>query len=419
MVSIKRDRKTVALIVAAGRGERFGALQPKQYCSLAGQPVLRRTVTAFLDHPGIDAVQVVIRPDHAELYENAVAGLPLPAPLFGGATRQETVANSLDALKTQGFETVLVHDGARPMVSARIITDVLRALADGADGVIPALPVTDTLKRADADGLIETSVDRAGLWRAQTPQGFDLEKLCAAYARCDALAGLTDDASVFEAAGLPVQIVPGGADNLKITTQDDMIAAETLLYARAADTRTGTGYDVHRLVEKSDDTHRLMLCGVEVEHTHYLEGHSDADVGLHAITDAILGAIGDGDIGRHFSPKDPRWKGADSAAFLEHAVSLAHALGGFVSHVDLTLICEAPKIGPRRENMRRRIAEIIGIDITRVSLKATTTEGLGFTGRREGIAAQALATVRLPLGAGARKTDMPQTGTTEGEKWAA
>ncbi|MFM2042203.1 MAG: bifunctional enzyme IspD/IspF [Pseudomonadota bacterium] len=385
----------LALIVAAGRGARFGTDIPKQYLALAGQSVLARTVAAFQRHPAITGVRVVINPDHRDLYDRAVAGLDLPDPIAGGDTRQQSVRNGLEALAggvagAGAPDLVLIHDGARPLVDAGTITRVVAALADG-PAAIAATPVADTLKRA-REGEVVGTVDRTGLWRARTPQGFHFREILAAH-RATSGMDLTDDAAVAEEVGMPVRLIPSDPDNLKITHTQDLARAERLIMAELSDIRLGTGFDVH----KFDAGDHVWLCGVKVPHSHTLEGHSDADVGLHALTDAILGAIADGDIGSHFPPTDMRWKGADSARFLAHAGDLVRARGGVIAHVDVTLICERPKIGPHREAMRARIAEILGLVIGRVAVKATTTEGLGFTGRREGIAAQAAATIRLPF----------------------
>jgi 2-C-methyl-D-erythritol 4-phosphate cytidylyltransferase/2-C-methyl-D-erythritol 2,4-cyclodiphosphate synthase len=382
--------KTIALIVAGGKGQRLGNPLPKQYLTLAGQAVIRRTVEAFRRHPRIDAVRVVYRAKDHDLYEQALAGLDILAPVAGGAERQDSVRAGLESLVAFEPSTVLIHDAARPMVDSATIDRTLDALADH-DGAIAALPVTDTLKRADGSR-IETTVERAGLWRAQTPQTFHFDRILKAHRAAEGLA-LGDDAAVAERAGLTVALVMGHEDNLKITTSEDLVRTEQLLQSTLLDVRVGNGFDVHKFNEGAFVT----LCGLQVPHTHGLEGHSDADVGLHAITDAILGAIGAGDIGQHFSPMDARWKGADSSQFLAHAASLVHERGGIVAHVDLTLICERPKIGPHRVAMVKRVAEILGLSEDRVSVKATTTEGLGFTGRQEGIAGQATATVRLPL----------------------
>ncbi len=375
--------RTLALIVAAGRGHRAGEGLPKQYRVVGGKAVLRRTAEAFLAHDQVDGVQVVIHPDDRALYDAAVEGMDLLLPVNGGATRQESVKFGLEALTA---DRVLIHDAARPFVPPAVIDRVLAAL-DNEDGVIPALAVSDSLRRGGNH--IEGEVDRDGLYRAQTPQGFRYTAILAAHRAATVEA--TDDAAVLRAAGGKVAMVEGDEANMKLTTPADFARAETLL-AAAMTSRTAMGYDVHRFGAGD----HIWLCGLKIPHTHGLVGHSDADVGLHAITDALLGTIGDGDIGQHFPPSDPQWKGAASDRFLDHAAQLVRARGGRIDHVDLTIIAEAPKVGPHRDAMRQRIAAILGIGFGSVSVKATTTEGLGFTGRREGIAAQAVATVRLP-----------------------
>ncbi len=387
--------EAAALVVAAGRGHRFGAEMPKQFLSLAGKPVLRHSLEAFATHPAVAAVQTVIHPDDRDLYDTAAAGLDLRPPADGGATRQDSVRLGLAALADLAPKRVLIHDGARPFVSGEIIDRVLAGL-ESHPGVIPAVPVADTLKRVE-DGSVSGTVDRSGLWRAQTPQGFRYADILAAHAD---FAGreMTDDAALLEAAGLTVGIVEGAERNFKITSKDDMERAEGLLAGGRRETRCGTGFDVHRFGPPVPGGLTIQLCGLAVPHDRALLGHSDADVGLHAITDAILGALGQGDIGSHFPPSDPQWKGADSAVFLCAAGELAAARDGRIVHLDVTLICEAPKIGPRREAMVARIAEILELDPGRISVKATTTESLGFTGRREGIAAQAIASLELPGG---------------------
>lgn len=381
--------KVAAVIVAAGRGSRAGPGAPKQYRLLAGEPVLRRTLAAFAYHPDISAVQAVIHPDDAEAYETAAHGLShlLPA-MPGGATRQASVLAGLEALAgTVAPDLVLIHDGARPFVSRRLISDCIAGLASH-DGVLAALPLTDTIRQG-AKGIAGETVPRDGLWRAQTPQGFRFMSILAAH-RAAAGGDFTDDAAVAAAAGIHVALIEGDEDNFKITSGADLERAERMLM-RGDETRTGMGYDVHRFGPGD----HVWLCGVKVPHIAGLEGHSDADVGLHALTDAILGAIGAGDIGKHFPPSDPLWKGASSDRFLAHAAQLARDAGGTISNVDVTLVCEAPKISPHTDAMCTRIAAILEIDVSRVSVKATTTEGLGFTGRREGIAAQAVATLRI------------------------
>jgi 2-C-methyl-D-erythritol 4-phosphate cytidylyltransferase/2-C-methyl-D-erythritol 2,4-cyclodiphosphate synthase len=293
----------------------------------------------------------------------------------------------LAALAQDAPDYVLIHDAARPLVSSKVIGAVVAALESGADGALPVVAVSDTLRRLDADGCW-TLVPRENLYRAQTPQGFVYAKIAAAH-RDHASRDVTDDVALAELAGLKVQMVEGEEKNIKVTRKEDFALAEKLL--GAGDVRTATGYDVHKFMEGD----HIWLCGLKIAHSHGLEGHSDADVGLHAITDALLGCIGEGDIGQHFPPTDERWKGAASWKFLDHARGLVAAKGGIINHVDVTIICERPKVGPHRQAMREKIAEILQIDVTRVSVKATTTEGLGFTGRREGIAAQAMATVKL------------------------
>jgi 2-C-methyl-D-erythritol 4-phosphate cytidylyltransferase / 2-C-methyl-D-erythritol 2,4-cyclodiphosphate synthase len=378
---------TVALVVAAGRGQRFGAAVPKQYLPLAGKPVLRHGVEAFARHPSVDAVRVVIHGDDRQLYDAALSGLTLLPPVEGGATRQESVRRGLESLAGLACERVLIHDAARPLVDAAVIDRTLAAL-DHAAGAIPALPIADTVKRAE-DGLIAETLDRTKLFRAQTPQTFRYAEILAAH-RAAAGRELTDDAAVAEASGLAVALVAGAEDNFKVTNETDLLRAQRLL-APAVDLRCGNGFDVHRFCPGD----KVMLCGIAVPHDRGLEGHSDSDVGLHSLTDALLGAVGAGDIGMHFPPSDPQWRGADSARFLAHAASLVAARGGRVVSVDVTLICERPRIGPYRQAMVERVATILGIDASRVSVKATTTEGLGFTGRQEGIAAQATASVLL------------------------
>ena len=378
--------RTVALVVGAGEGQRFGGELPKQYHLLAGVAVMRRSLKAFMDHPDVSVVQAVIHPNHHELYDAAVQGLALPVPVDGGATRQGSVLNGLESLNADEPSTVLIHDAARPLVDPGIISRVLAALQTS-PGAIPALAVADTLKRSDGQ-FVETTVDRQGLWRAQTPQGFHYQNILAAHRQASG-DELTDDAAVAERAGLAVAIVEGSEDNVKVTRTGDMVRAERIL--GAGETRTGLGFDVHRFGPGD----HVMLCGVKVPHEFGLEGHSDADVGLHAVTDALLGAIGEGDIGTHFPPSDPQWKGTESDIFLRHAGDMIAGKGGRISNIDVTLICEQPKIGPHRAAMIKRMAEILSITEHRISIKATTTERLGFTGRGEGIAAQAAATVVL------------------------
>ena len=380
-----------ALIVAGGRGSRFGGDIPKQYAFLEGEPVLRRTVTVFQAVPGIDRIQVVIGPGDQALYDAAVAGLDLPPPVEGGVSRQHSVLNGLEALTVHPPDLVAIHDAARPFIRRDDIAACLKALdKPGVDGVVLGVPLADTLKRVQGDAVAET-VPRAQLWRAQTPQVFRYPVLLAAHRAAASLArqeatALTDDAAVAERAGLKVTMVAGHEDNRKITTAEDLRQAMTM------ETRTAFGFDVHGF----GPGNAVMLGGIAIPHTHALAGHSDADVALHALTDAVLGTIAAGDIGMHFPPSDPQWRGASSHRFLRHAVDLLQAAGGRIVHLDLTVVCQAPRIGPHRDAMVESIARIAGVERGRVSVKATTTEGLGFTGRREGIAAQAIATVELP-----------------------
>ena len=381
-----------ALIVAAGRGSRFGGPLPKQYALLGGQPVLRHTLVVFQAAPGISSQRVVIAAGDEAHYEAASAGLGLPPPVLGGASRQHSVLNGLEALAGEAPDLVAIHDAARPFVRVVDISACLAAAArPGVEGAVLGVPLADTLKRVGSDGGISGTVSRAHLWRAQTPQVFRFASLLVAHRAAAALGAdeataLTDDAAVAERAGLKVVMVSGSDDNSKITTSED------LLRASVVETRTAFGVDVHGFAPGN----AVMLGGVSIPHTHSLSGHSDADVALHALTDALLGTIGAGDIGQHFPPSDPQWRGASSDRFLRHAVELVAARGGRIVHLDLTLVCEAPRIGPHREAMVASIARIAGVDRERVSVKATTTEGLGFTGRREGIAAQAVATVEVP-----------------------
>jgi 2-C-methyl-D-erythritol 4-phosphate cytidylyltransferase/2-C-methyl-D-erythritol 2,4-cyclodiphosphate synthase len=385
----------VALVVAGGRGSRFGPGTPKQYRLLGGVPVLRRAVAAFVAHPRVSAVRVVIHPEDEASYHESVGNMQLLPPTPGGPSRQESVRRGLESLADYPPQSVLIHDAARPFVKAHLLDRVMEALACW-DGVVPALPVVDTLKRGEAvrgeqNPPVAGTVDRDGLWRAQTPQAFHYASILHAHRSCVGLC-LTDDAAIAEHAGLRVGLVRGDEDNLKVTTEDDLCRGERLL-AGASEIRSGFGFDVHRF-GKGD---AVMLCGVAVPHDRGLLGHSDADVGLHALTDALLGTIAAGDIGSHFPPSDPRWRGAPSEVFLRHAAMLVGEAGGAIVNVDVTLICERPKIGPYREAMRIRIADLLALSVRRVSVKATTTEELGFTGRREGIAAQAMANVRLPI----------------------
>ncbi|MGB0694040.1 MAG: bifunctional 2-C-methyl-D-erythritol 4-phosphate cytidylyltransferase/2-C-methyl-D-erythritol 2,4-cyclodiphosphate synthase [Rhodospirillaceae bacterium] len=381
--------KIAALIVAAGRGRRFAAELPKQYHGLAGRPVLRHSLARFAAHPEVALVRTVIHPDDRSLYDECAHGLStLLDPIHGGAERQDSVRLGLESLEEYAPDYVLIHDGARPMVDFALIDRVIVGLSAQA-GALPALAVADTLKRGNGV-LVEATVDRTGLYRAQTPQGFRYADILAAHRAAEGQA-LTDDAVVLEASGGRVGLIEGSEDNFKVTRPEDLARAERLLTG-SAETRLGNGYDVHAF-EPGD---YVTLCGVEIPHNARLKGHSDADVAMHAVTDALLGAIGGGDIGRHFPPSDQRWRGAPSTIFLAHAGALIEALGGRILNIDLTVICEAPKVGPHRAAMVRGLADALGISANRISVKATTSEGLGFTGRQEGIAAIATAAVEVP-----------------------
>ena len=379
--------KVAALIVAAGRGHRFGGEIPKQYCPLYGEPVLRQTLSKFVAHPDVNAIVTVIHPDDRALYDEAAAGLGVIEPVSGGASRQESVYNGLEALANMQPDAVLIHDAARPFFTDALISEIVAAL-DLYVGAAPGIPVADTLKRV-RDGFVETTVDRSDLWRVQTPQGFRYPEILAAH-KAAAGMNLTDDAAIAEKAGFDVVMLEGVEGNMKITRAEDL---DMIGLARAAEWeyRTGQGFDVHRF-EPGD---KLQLCGVSIDHDKSLAGHSDADVGLHALTDAILGAAAAGDIGEHFPPTDPQWRDANSSIFLRYAAKLLMDMDAKIVNVDVTLICEAPKVAPYRAKMRAILADLLNLEVDRVGIKATTTEKLGFTGRREGIAAQALATIRV------------------------
>jgi 2-C-methyl-D-erythritol 4-phosphate cytidylyltransferase/2-C-methyl-D-erythritol 2,4-cyclodiphosphate synthase len=366
---------------------------PKQYRQLAGEPMIRLSLSLFSWHGQIGAVQAVIHPDDRTAYEAAAAGLRVLPPVLGGATRQASVRAGLEALGARAPDIVLVHDAARPYCSTELIS---RAIAAGATtgAAIPALEVTDTIKRIDADNHVVGTVERAPLRAVQTPQAFAFPALLQAHRRAakEGREDFTDDAALAEWAGLKVAVFAGESGNVKLTTEDDFARAEARRVASLPDLRMATGFDVHAFA----DGDHVMLGGVRIAHDRGLSGHSDADVVLHALVDAILGALADGDIGQHFPPTDPRWRGAPSDQFLKFAVERVAKRGGRIAHLDVTIVCEAPRIGPHREEMRTRIAQIAEIAVERVAVKATTSERLGFTGRREGVAAMASATVRMP-----------------------
>ncbi len=384
--------RVAALIVAAGRGSRFGGDLPKQYCLLAGKPVLALTVAAFSDHPSVTAIQTVIHADDAALYAQAAGSSQpklLPA-VTGGGTRQASVLAGLEALSQEAIDIVLIHDAARPFVSLQLINDAIKA-AQNHGAAVPGAAVTDTIVAVAAD-VIRATPERATLRAVQTPQAFRFDLILAAHRQAAASGhDFTDDGGVAAAAGHAVHIFTGDPANVKITTQDDLARANQRLGATMV-SRTATGFDVHAFGPGD----HLWLCGLKIPHCNGFIAHSDGDVALHAITDALLGAMADGDIGRHFPPSDPQWKGAASDQFLAYAAERLRQRGGIIDLLDVTIICEAPKVGPHAEAMRLRVAEIAGVTPGHVSVKATTTERLGFTGRKEGISALATATVRLP-----------------------
>jgi 2-C-methyl-D-erythritol 4-phosphate cytidylyltransferase / 2-C-methyl-D-erythritol 2,4-cyclodiphosphate synthase len=386
-----------AVIVAAGRGERAGADIPKQYRAMAGEPMIRAALRAFLTHPRIDFVQPVINPNDKDAYAEAIAGLkdPLP-PVSGGATRQASVRAGLEALTSRRPTLVLIHDAARPFVSPALID---RAIGAGrtCGAAVPGIALADTVKSIDETATVIETLDRSRLRMVQTPQAFAFNLIVEAHRRAAVAQrdSFTDDAALAEWAGQRVSVFEGEADNLKITTKDDFIRGEMTRFATISDVRTGNGFDVHAFAEGN----HVMLGGIRIPHSHGVTGHSDADVALHALVDAILGALAEGDIGAHFPPSDPQWKGAPSDRFLAFACERVRERGGIISHLDVTVVCEAPRISPHRDAMRARIAAIANLAVDRVAVKATTSEKLGFAGRGEGIFAMATATIRLPWSA--------------------
>lgn len=385
--------KSIAvIIVAAGRGHRAGEGLPKQYRKIAGKTVLRTTLEALRKHLPSAVLQVVIHPDDMALYQKSVINLDLTEPVFGGDTRQASVLNGLLALKASTPDYILVHDAARPFLNAALVDRLLTALDNGANAVIPALAVTDTLKSVE-QGMIKSTVNRDGLYSVQTPQAFVYKELISAHEISQGQE-FTDDGAVMEAHGATVTICDGQDGNFKITNAADLNKAEAHIMMQTGDVRIGSGYDVHRFTTGD----HVWLGGIKIPFSNSLKGHSDADVALHAITDALLAAATEGDIGSHFPPDEEKWRGVRSQVFLEHAAKIITEKDGIIAHVCVVIICEAPKIGPHSQNMRNTIADILGISADRVSVQATTTEQLGFTGRKEGIAAQATATIRLPLG---------------------
>ncbi len=382
-----------AVIVAAGRGLRAGGDLPKQYRALLGTPVVRLSLATFAHHADISIVQPVIHPGDNALYRGAVTGLTLRPAVAGGKTRQASVRAGLEALAGDAPDFVLIHDAARPFASTALISQAIKA-AHLTGAAVPVIAPADTVKTIDASGVITGTLDRSRLRMAQTPQAFAFAAVLGAHrkAQVASLDDFGDDAALAEWAGIKVSTFEGEADNVKLTSNEDFARAEGTELARLSDVRTGFGFDVHQFGAGD----HVMLGGIRISHSQGLVGHSDADVVLHAVVDALLGALAEGDIGVHFSPTDPQWRGAPSDRFMAFAVDRLRARGGRIAHIDITVVCEAPRIGPHRDAMRARIAAIAGLSIDRVGLKATTSEKMGFTGRGEGMAAFANATIRLP-----------------------
>ncbi len=394
-------QKIVALITACGRGNRFnrGEGIPKQYLPLAGIPMLRHSIQAFLNHPLISDVICVIHPDDIELYEKAIIGLDLLNPVFGGDTRQSSIRKGLEELIDYNPDKILIHDGVRPFVSKRIINGILEKL-ESHPAVIPAIAVEDTLKKI-GDGKIEWTLERENLWRAQTPQGFLYKDILNSHVAFKDF-NFTDDSSLNEFAGIPVAIVPGSQNNFKITTEEDYERAKQLLpyliEEYRQEPRCGIGFDVHSFGDfDANEKNFIRLCGIEIDFDKKIIAHSDGDVAIHAIIDAILGAIGEGDIGEHFPPSDQKWKNCDSREMLKKVYDIVFAKGSIIINIDITIICEKPKILKFKDKMKNEIANILNISNHKINIKATTTEKLGFLGRGEGIACQAIASVLSPL----------------------
>ncbi len=391
-MEITSSKRCIVLIMAAGSGERFGSGVPKQYLDLAGKPVLRRSVEIFKTLPFVDEIRVVINPLHAEMYKKAVSGIGLDEPVSGGRSRQESVYFGLRTIDAKDDDIVMIHDAARPLTSPEDVSRLYIAMQDHQAATLATRAVYTLVRSLSGSDYIEEYIDRSDKWSVHTPQAFRFGRLMEAHERAKGMT-FTDDTTIARASGIKVMLVECNNANFKITGKDDLVMAEKLL-APKTETRTATGFDVHAF--RPSDGGVVRLCGVDIPHDRALEGHSDADVALHALTDALLGVAGEGDIGKHFPPSEAKWKGEDSSVFVKKACELVAARGGRIVNLDITIICQSPKIGPYRETMRERVAEIAGIDALRVNVKATTTEGLGFTGRGEGIAAQACASVEFP-----------------------
>lgn len=390
-----KNHRIAAVIVAAGRGERAGGIEdgPKQYRKIGAQPVIARTVEVFLNHPDISHIMIVTHRDDDQFIANALSELDQTciSLCHGGATRQASVFKGLQALQDQQIDFVLIHDAVRPFLPAQLITTIVTELENGVDAVLPAIAVSDTLKKTNDRQIIEQTISRQNLYTAQTPQGFGFASILSAHqnAADSNLQNFTDDCAIAEWADIAVHVVQGHPANTKLTTREDIVMADAKFSTNLPDVRTGNGYDVHQLV-KGD---HVTLCGIDIAHNKTLSGHSDADVALHALTDALLATCGAGDIGDHFPPSDAQWKGAASYIFLQKAAEIVRDNGGTIMNADVSLIAEQPKIGPHRLKMRENLARILDIDVVRCSVKATTNERIGFIGREEGIAAIATATV--------------------------
>ena len=382
----------IALILSGGSGERFGNILPKQYLDIGTQTIIRHAVDVFYNHPKIDNIRVVIRPQDKNIYQNSFDDIDILEPVDGGETRQESVRFGLESLVELDPDIVLIHDGARPFPSHDLLTKTIETLQH-MPAVIPVLGISDTLKKVDETrSFVKETIDRNNLFRAQTPQGFKFKSILKAHRR-NSEQQFTDDAVIAEKEGLEIGTVAGEVENIKITTQEDYKLVVKMHHQLNGTIHVGTGFDVHAFSEGD----HLVLCGVKIPYKQSLKGHSDADVAIHAATDAILGAIGEDDIGKHFPSEDKKWKNTASTTFLQHAMFLVNKLNGRINNLDVTIICEKPKIGPYRKKMREELSKILALPITSVNVKATTTEKLGFTGREEGIAAQAIATVFLPI----------------------